>query len=95
VRFANEAASNLFAKAADAFVGQPFGIPVTSREIAQIEMPRGDGQRIGEMRIADCEWGDTTAHLVVIRDITEKVAAEEQLRQSQKMDAIHHGRHRA
>jgi signal transduction histidine kinase/ActR/RegA family two-component response regulator len=88
VRFANDAAVKLFGKPADAFVGAAFGIPIASQEITQIEIPLDDRPQIGEMRVADCEWGDVSAHLVVIRDITEKVAAEQQLRQAQKMDAI-------
>jgi signal transduction histidine kinase/ActR/RegA family two-component response regulator len=88
VRFANDAAVKLFGKRADAFIGGAFGIPIASQEITQIEIPRDDRPQIGEMRVADCEWGDMAAHLVLIRDITEKVAAEQQLRHAQKMDAI-------
>jgi len=88
VQFANDAAVKLFGKQADAFVGATFGIAIASQEIAQIEIPLDDRPQIGEMRVADCEWGDGVAHLVVIRDITEKVTAEQQLRHAQKMDAI-------
>jgi signal transduction histidine kinase/CheY-like chemotaxis protein len=88
VRFVNDTAVRLFGKSVESFVGSSFGFSIRPGEVTQIDIPRNGARRIGEMRVADCEWGDAAAYLVVIRDVTEDIATEQQVRQSQKMDAI-------
>ena len=75
VQCANEAAVNLFDNGAERLVGGTLPFPIKAGEIPQIEVP-GRGQQVGEIRVADCEWGDAPARLVVIRDITERKRIE-------------------
>lgn len=75
VQFANEAAVDLFDNGAERLVGGALPFPIKSGEMPQIEVP-GRGQRVGEVRVADCQWGDAPARLVVIRDITERKRIE-------------------
>jgi len=72
VQFANEAAVKLFDHGADGLIGRPLPFTLKSAEIPQIEIPRRDGKHVGEVRVAECEWSDAPALLVVIRDITER-----------------------
>lgn len=74
VRFANEAAVSLFDGGTGALVGNRVPFPLTPGEASEI-MLQG-GQHMGEVRIAECEWSDAPARLVVIRDITERKRVE-------------------
>jgi signal transduction histidine kinase len=76
VQFANEAALKLFDTDRERFVGSPFGFAVKAGEISQIEIPRRDGQRTGELRVVDCEWSGRPAYLVVVLDISERKRVE-------------------
>jgi signal transduction histidine kinase len=76
VQFANEAAVKLFDHGVDELIGNPLPFPIKSGEVPQIEIARHDGQHTGEVRVAECEWFDASAHLVVIRDITERKRIE-------------------
>jgi signal transduction histidine kinase len=75
VRFANEAAVSLFGRGSDRLVGNPMPFPVRSGELQGIDVP-GRGAHAGEVRLADCQWGDAPARLVVVRDITERKRVE-------------------
>jgi len=76
VQFANEAAVKLFDHGAEVLIGSPLPFTIKSREVPQIEIARRDGLHVGEVRVAECEWSDAPALLVVIRDITERQRIE-------------------
>jgi signal transduction histidine kinase len=76
VQFANEAALKLFDKDREHFVSSPFGFTVKAGEILQIEIPRRGEQRVGELRVVDCEWSGRPAHLVLVIDISERKRVE-------------------
>ncbi|HEY6257370.1 MAG TPA: ATP-binding protein [Xanthobacteraceae bacterium] len=76
VQFANEAAVNWLDQSADRLVGHALPFPLKSEEVPQAEIALHDGQRAGELLVADCEWSDGPARLVVIRDITERKRIE-------------------
>ena len=76
VQFANEAAVDLFEGGENGLVGGALPFSLKSGEIPRIEMSARGGQRTGEVRVVDCAWGDAPAHLVVIRDITERKRIE-------------------
>jgi len=74
VRFANEAAVNLFDSGNGALVGNCLPFPLKPGEASEITLQ--GGQHVGEVRVAECEWSDAPARLVVIRDITERKRIE-------------------
>jgi signal transduction histidine kinase len=76
VQFANEAAANLFDNGSDRIVGSCLPFPIKSGEVPQLEIPGHGAQHVGEVRVAECEWCDAPARLVVIRDITERKRIE-------------------
>jgi two-component system, cell cycle response regulator len=83
ILFANQGAELLFGRSADKLVGSEFGHPMSSETPVEIEilLPQGD-LGVGEMRTEPTRWEDQSVLLVSIRDITDRVAAEEKLRQT-------------
>ncbi len=88
VQFVNEAAAGLFSRSREELVGRPLDIDLSGGALEEIEIVRGRDPRVGEVRVASVEWLRKPAMLVTIRDRTDFKRIEEQLRQSQKMEAI-------
>ena len=89
VRFANPAAEILFDKNVEELIGNPFGFPVATGDMTELEIPCENRSRvIAEMRIAEIDWEGQKACLVSLRDISWRKQAEEQLMLTQKLDAI-------
>ena len=96
VRFANPAAEILFDKKVEELVGNPFGFPVVTGDMTELEILLEDGTKVvAEMRIAEINWECQKAYLVSLRDISWRKRAEEerarlenQFMQTQKLDAI-------
>jgi len=80
IRFANEAAGRLFDRDASELVGHTFGHPLVADETTEIDVVRGGGRRVAELRVVDTDWDGGTARVVSLRDITERKRAEEQAR---------------
>jgi len=73
VVFANPAAVALFGQD-----DRPFGFPLTSGKVTEIEiLSPGRPTRTGEMQVVDIEWQEQPARLVTVRDVTERKQAEE------------------
>ena len=63
----------------------PFGTPVVSGEVASIQIARPDGEiRDVEMRIAPTDWFGQSAHVVMLRDMTERQRHERALRKEKE-----------
>jgi two-component system, cell cycle sensor histidine kinase and response regulator CckA len=88
VRFVNDAALELFGRRREDFVGELLGFSVQSGRNLEIEVLRSDGKRSAEMHVVPVEWQGEPALLASIRDVTERNKLREQLRHSQKMEAI-------
>ncbi|MBU0992711.1 MAG: response regulator [Proteobacteria bacterium] len=83
ILFANDGAELLFGRPADMLVGNECGYPLTSGKPVEIEIVLSKNKRgVGEMRSELTKWGNQLAYLVSIRDITDRVAAEEKLKQT-------------
>jgi signal transduction histidine kinase/CheY-like chemotaxis protein len=89
VMFVNPACEKLLGRPASHLLGQPFGFPCVAGSTAEIDILRPGGPpAAAEMRVVDTHWEGRPACLASLRDITHRKALEEQLRQSQKMEAI-------
>ena len=89
VLFVNPACEKLLGRPASQLLGQPFGFPCVAGSTAEIDLLRPGGEPAqAEMRVVETHWEGQPACLASLRDITQRKALEEQLRQSQKMEAI-------
>ena len=89
VLFTNAAAQALLGRTADELLAEPFGFHLAEGETleAEIALPDG-GRRVAEIHAVEIVWDATDAHFVTLHDITGRRRLEEQLRQSQKMEAM-------
>jgi PAS domain S-box-containing protein len=79
VRFANPAAEALFGRRGEELGGAPFGFPIVTGEITEIDIIPKQGQPVvAEMRVVETAWEGEMAYLVSLRDITERRHAEDQ-----------------
>jgi signal transduction histidine kinase len=85
IRFANPAAEHLFGRSARLLLGTEFGYPVASGDPASVDVVRPGGATVaGELRVVDITWEGEPAHLVSVRDITERRRAEERFHQLER-----------
>src|SRR5687768_16774884 len=76
--FANPAAQKLFGRTAEDLVDQDLGFPVLAGDTTEVEVVRPQQQTVtAELRTADTEWDGEPAHLVSLRDITDRKRSEE------------------
>ncbi len=81
VHFANQAATNLFDREVKSFVGKPFEFPLVMDEPAQVEISCAGGRKVSvRLRVDETEWGSKRAHLVWVKDLSERKRAEETTR---------------
>ena len=90
IRFANPAAERLLARPATPLIGAYFGFPSVAGESTEIDVIRADGQAIGvELRVVDADWEGGLAHIVSLRDISDRRRAEERSEQLQRERTAH------
>jgi signal transduction histidine kinase/CheY-like chemotaxis protein len=89
VLFCNGAAAEIFGREAARLAGSPIGIPMAVGERTEIAVHRPDGSCSEiEMRVVETRWNGRPALLASLRDMCERRDLEEQLRQSQKLEAV-------
>ena len=82
ILFANPAAELLFGRAATDLEATRFGFPVVAGDTAAIDIVRAGGESIAaELRVVETEWEGEPAHLVSLRDVTDRKRAEERAAQ--------------
>jgi signal transduction histidine kinase len=81
VVFLNSSAADMFGRSKQELLGGLFGFPVVAKETAELEItsPRGRTLCI-EMRASETCWLGERAHLVSLRDVTERKRVAEELR---------------
>lgn len=85
VLYANAAASALFQRGVGELVGSNFGQPLTHGERTEIQVPQLDADpRAVEIRVGDADWFGTSAQLVMLHDVTDRLLVEKTLKASEK-----------
>lgn len=85
VRFINPASEVLFGQNAEELLGKSFGFPVVGSETTELDIVRKGGEVISaEMRVVDIIWEKEKAYLASLRDITERMRAEEAMQYSEE-----------
>jgi PAS domain S-box-containing protein len=80
MEYMNPAAEGVFNRKLESFIGKDFGLPLVNGDSAEIDIFRpGKDQGVGDMHVVETEWLGKKAHLIMIRDITERKRAEEAL----------------
>ena len=82
VHFVNSIAKSLFGRKAEELIGEHFGLPIVAGEMTEIDIIRKGGEiGTGEIRAVETEWEGKEASLAMIRDITERKRAEEEIKE--------------
>ncbi|MFL5620968.1 MAG: sensor histidine kinase [Gemmatimonadaceae bacterium] len=90
IRFANPAADRLLARPSAPLIGTYFGFPSVAGDSTEIDVIRADGQAVGvELRVVDADWEGRPAHIVSLRDISDRRRAEERSEQLQRERTAH------
>ena len=85
IQFINPAAETLLNCKAEDCLYQPFEYPLDLGGAANIDIICQNGEvGTGEMQVGDTEWQAQPAHLVVLRDITERISVQEALQESEE-----------
>ena len=84
IEYMNPTAEKVFNRKLESFVGKDFGLAIVNGESTEIDIVRpGKDTGVGEMYVVETEWLGEKAHLITIRDITDRKKAEEALRESE------------
>jgi PAS domain S-box-containing protein len=85
VFYLNPAAEKILGRERDELVGNLFGYPVQSQDKVEIDVLRPDGsQLVAEMAVEETTWEGEPAYLASLRDITDRVEMEHELRSSEQ-----------
>src|SRR5438105_1312179 len=83
IRFANPAAESLFERQAKDLLGRRLGLPVATGEPAEIDLVHQGGETVVvEMLSTDASWQGQPARLAILRDVTARRRAEDDLRRA-------------
>jgi PAS domain S-box-containing protein/putative nucleotidyltransferase with HDIG domain len=89
VCFVNPAALDLFNLPAVELLEKPFAFSVNPGEVKQIQITRPRIKNVvAEMRAVETVWAGRKAFLVLLRDITEQLAIEQALGQSEERSRV-------
>ena len=78
IEFANPAAEELFGRPASELIGRDLGFPVIAGDTAEVEVIRPHRRPVSaELRTVETDWNGAPAHLISLRDITDRKRAQE------------------
>jgi diguanylate cyclase (GGDEF)-like protein len=84
IEYMNPAAEKVFNRKVEDFIGKDFGMPLVDGKSTEIDIFRpGKDPGIGDMHVVKTKWLNKKAHLIMIRDITERKQAVEALKESE------------
>lgn len=76
VLYVNRVGATMFGRPPEQLQGESFGFPLGGAD--QTELDFGDGLT-AEMRVVDVEWSGNPAHLITLRDVTERKRVQQRL----------------
>jgi two-component system, cell cycle sensor histidine kinase and response regulator CckA len=89
VLYANPAAESLLGRPRDRLIGQYFGLKVLPGQIKEIRGKRLSGESgILELRVESTDWNASPANLLMLRDITERKRAEQEMLKAEKLESL-------
>jgi len=89
IAYMNPAAEKVFNRKLESFGGKDFGLALANGESTEIDIVRpGKDPGVGDMYVVETEWLGEKAHLITIRDITERKKAQYELRESQELFSL-------
>src|SRR5450759_5204076 len=84
IEYMNPAAEKVFNRKLESFAGKDFGLAVVNGGSTEIDIFRpGKDPGVGDMYVVETEWLGEKAHLITIRDITDRKLTEDKLRESE------------
>jgi PAS domain S-box-containing protein len=84
IEYMNPTAEKVFNRKLESFVGKDFGLAIVNGESTEIDIVRpGKDTGVGEMYVVETEWLGEKAHLITIRDITDRKRAADELKESE------------
>ncbi len=83
VQFANPAAKKLFSEKAANLEGYHFGLPAINQRV-EIVLPFESAQHTIELYARRITWQGQTAHLAMLRDVTDRVRSEQALHEKEQ-----------
>ena len=85
IKFVNPAAGRFFNREVESFIGTDFDLPLVNGETTEIGIFRpGKDPGVGDMYVVKTEWLGEEAHLITIRDITERKQTEVKMKTAQE-----------
>ncbi|MBF0416885.1 MAG: diguanylate cyclase [Magnetococcales bacterium] len=89
VAYLNHSAIVLLGRDESEMLGLPFGFPMVSGDVTEVDVIRKSGEvGVAEMRAVETQWHGEASLLVALRDVTENVRLREQLRQLSMEDEL-------
>jgi diguanylate cyclase (GGDEF)-like protein len=76
VLYANHTGATMFGRNVQELQGELFGYPLTDADQAELDFGTA---RTAEMRVVDVEWAGGPAHLITLRDVTERLRQQQRL----------------
>lgn len=82
IRYLNPAAESIMGEIREDLVGNPFTYTIHQGSVTEVDILLANGQvRVAELRVTNSAWEGEDAHLISIRDVTEKKVLGERVQQ--------------
>jgi two-component system cell cycle sensor histidine kinase/response regulator CckA len=89
VHYANPSAVSLLGRPRDELVGRHLGLKVFPGQTAEVRGKRLSGESgVLEVRVESTDWNERPAMLLMLRDITDRKRAEQEMLKTEKLESL-------
>ncbi len=89
VQYANPSAASLLGHSKDELIGRHLGLKIFPGQASEIRGKRLNGQPgVLEVRVESTDWNDRPAMLLMLRDITDRKRAEQEMLKTEKLESL-------